>query len=113
MMRGYDKEEALLFMLSKIDRREHAHLGDLVDKLLGQAIDADMEFMHASGVLDSEGNAGETYYEDDDAFEFIVEKIAAQNKFTPEQAADAAMLVNDYMDLQEEYMEKKGLLAWE
>ena len=113
MMRGYDREEALLFMLSKINRSEHAHLGDIIDKLIGQAIDADMEFMHQSGVLDEDGNAGQTYYEDDDAFEYIVEKIAEQNKFTPDQAADAAMLVNDYMDLQEEYMEKKGLLAWE
>ena len=100
MMRGYDREEALLFMISKIDRHEHASLGDLVDTLLGQAIDADMEFMHTSGVLDADGNAGNTYYEDDDAFEYIVESIAAQNKFTPEQAADAAMLVNDFMDLQ-------------
>ena len=112
MMNGYDREEALLFMLSKINRKEHANLGDLIDKLIGQAIDADMEFMHASGVLDAEGNVGDTYYEDDDAFEYIVEKIAEKNKFTPEQAADAALLVNDYMDLQEEYMEKKGLLAW-
>lgn len=41
MMRGYDRDEALLFMLSKINRSEHAHLGDMIDKLIGQAIDAE------------------------------------------------------------------------
>ncbi len=113
MMRGYDKEEAYLYMLSKIDRSAHAGLGDLVDKLLKEAIDADMAYMHTSGVLDDEGNAGDAWYEEDDAFEYIVDAIAEKNHFTPEQAIDAAMLVNDFMELQASYMEKKGLVSYE
>lgn len=113
MMRGYDREEALAYMMTKINREDHKKLGDLVDTLLAQAIDADMAYMHEAGVLDADGNAGEVYYEEDDAFEFIVERIADLNTFSPEQAVDAAMLVNDFMDLQAEYMEKKGLVSYD
>ena len=111
MMRGYDKEEALLYILSKLDRSAHTVLSDRMDALISQAIDADMEYMHAAGVLDEDGNAGDTYYEDDEAFEYIVEKIADENAFSPEQAVDAALLINDYMELQYAYMEKKGLVS--
>ena len=113
MMRGYDREEALLYMISKINRRDHERLGDQVDRLLSQCIDADMAYMHQAGVIDEDGNAGEAYYEEDDAFEFIVEKIAELNTFSPEDAVDAALLVNDFMTLQEEYMEKKGLVSYD
>ena len=113
MMRGYDREEARLYILSKIKRKDHEKLGDMLDTIISQAIDADMEYMHQAGVLDADGNAGDTYYEEDDAFEYIVEKIADLNTFSPEQAVDAAMLVNDFMDLQEEYMDKKGLVSFD
>ncbi|MBQ8160930.1 MAG: hypothetical protein IJ083_09270 [Clostridia bacterium] len=109
-MKGYDRGEALSFMMRKIDRTEHRALSELVDKILAQCIDADLRFMHETGVLDDEGNGGSAYYEEDDAFEYIVEAIAEQNNFTPDEAILAASLVNDFMDLQQEYMERKGLV---
>ena len=113
MMKGYDKQEALAFILPKIDRRCHKELADRVDELISQAIDADMAYMHASGVLDADGNAGDSYYEDDDAFEAMVEALVAQNDLTPEQAVKVASLIDDYMDFQQEYLESKGLVDWE
>ncbi|GEM_PF-119687 len=113
MMRGYDRDEAYLYMISKIDRDTHRELGDLVDSILSQCIEADMAYMHESGVLDEEGNAGDAWYEEDDAFEYIVDYIAEKNHFNPDQAVAAAMVVNDFMELQAQYMEKKGLVSYE
>ena len=113
MMKGYDREEALALMRRRINRREHAELAERIDSLLAQAIDADMAYMHEAGVLDEEGDTGEGDYEDDDAIEFIVERLAAQNDLTPEQAVKVAALVDDFMDLQLEYMAWKGLVAFE
>ncbi len=113
MMRGYDKQEALDFILPRIDRHYHSTLADHIDTLISQAIDADMEYMHTSGVLDAEGNAGDSYYEDDDAFEYMVEALVARNDLTPEQAVKVASLVDDFMDFEQQYLESKGLVDWE
>ena len=113
MMNGYNKDEALAFIVKRIPEKDHKELAGMIAELVSMAIDADMEFMHKSGVLDDEGNAGDEYYEDDDAFEYMVEYIVAKKNLTPEQAVKVASLVDDYMDQQQAYLEEKGLCDWE
>lgn len=113
MMNGYDKQEALDFMVKRVHAKDHPALAGQIESLLSQAIDADMAFMQASGVLDQDGNAGDSYYEDDEAFEYIVEALAANNDLSGKQAVKVASLVADYMDLQQAYLEHKGLVDWE
>lgn len=113
MMNGYNKLEAVDYIVKRISEKDHKELAGMIPQLISQAIDADMDFMHKSGVLDEEGNAGDEYYEDDDAFEYMVEAIVAANKLTPEQAVKVAALVDDYMDHQQAYLEEKGLCDWE
>lgn len=113
MMRGYNQAEALAFFLQHINRKQHKALEEQLESLLSQAIDADMAYMHENSVLDEEGNAGSGYYEDDEAFEYMVERIVSQNQLTPEQAVKVASLIDDYMDLQQLYLENKGLVEWE
>ena len=113
MMKGYDRDEALKFILARINRRDHPELADQLEALIGQAIDADMNYMHENGVLDEDGNAGDCYYEDDEAFEYMVEALVDANTLTPEQAVKVASLIDDYMDVQQAYLESKGLVDWE
>jgi len=112
IMAGYDRDEAIAFICKTINRKEHKALADQIDTLIPQCIDADMEFMFKTHVLDADGNAGDNYYEDDDAIEYMVEKLAAANDLTPEQAVKLASLVDDYMDCQQVYLESKGLVEW-
>lgn len=112
MMKGYDKEEALEFIAGRIHRQDHPELAPLLPDLIGQIIDADMQYMHENHVIDEEGNAGGEYYEDDDAFEYMVEKLAEENRLDPVQAVKLASLIDDYMDYQQEYLESKGLIDW-
>ena len=113
MMQGYDRNEAIAFITAKIRKQDHPELADRIAELIAQAIDADMAYMHENNVIDADGAAGTEYYEDDDAFEYIVERLAEQNSFTPEEAVKAASLVDDYMDFQQEYLESKGLVDWD
>ena len=113
MMNGYDKAEALAFIVKRIHAKDHPDLSGMIESLISQAIDADMDYMHKEGVLDADGNACDEYYEDDDAFEYMVEYIVARNSLSPEQAVKVAALVNDYMDHQQAYLESKGLVDWE
>ena len=113
MMKGYDKQEALEFILKRIHTKDHPELADQLAELISQTIDADMAYMHENHVIDEDGNAGTEYYEDDDAFEYMVEKLAAVNKLDPVKAVKLASLVDDYMDYQQEYLESKGLVDWD
>ena len=113
MMNGYNKDEAMKYIVPRINRTFHAELADRIEPLISQAIDADMDYMFKNGVLDEDGNAGDEYYEDDDAFEYMVEAIVAKNDLTPEQAVKVASLVDDYMDFQQEFLESCGLVDWD
>ena len=113
MMNGYDKEEALRYILPRIDRKAHRALGERIDALISQAIDADMAYMFESGVLDEEGNAGDSFYDDDEAIEFMLDDLTARNALSAEETAQAAALLDDYMELQQEYLESIGLVDWE
>ena len=112
MMKGYDREEAIQFIGKRIRHQDHPELNEMLPDLIGEIIDADMAFMHENGVLDEEGNSGGAYYEDDEAFEYMVEKLAADLKLDPVRAVKLASLIDDYMDYQQEYLESKGLMQW-
>ena len=112
-MNGYNKQEALEFILARIHTKDHPELADCLPELINQAIDADMAYMHEHHVIDENGNAGTEYYEDDEAFEYMVEKLAEQNKLDPVKAVKLASLVDDFMDYQQEYLESKGLVDWD
>ncbi len=112
-MKGYNKQEALPFILGKIDARIHKELPLSLEELISQAIDADLTFMQESGVLDAEGNAGTTYYDDDDAFEYMLDALVNSNKLGADAAMKVASLLDDYMDAQQAYLEEKGLVDWE
>lgn len=113
MMRGYDKDEALAFIVKGIRAKDHPELADMIPELISRAIDADMQYMHQNNVIDEEGNAGDEYYEDDDAFEFMVETIVKDLKLDGVKAVKLASLIDDYMDVQQAYLESKGLVDWE
>ena len=113
MMRGYDKAEALEFILQRIHAKDHPELAEMIPELISQTIDADMDYMHSHHVLDEEGNAGTEYYEDDEAFQYMVEALANNNHLDPVRAVKLASLVDDYMDYQQAYLESKGLVDWE
>lgn len=113
MMKGYDQQEALTFILKGIDRKGHKALESKLDVLVSQMIDLDMEFMHKTGVIDENGEGGDNYYDDDEAFEYILDAIVVKHKFNADMAMKAAALLDDFTDLQQAYMEAKGLVAWE
>lgn len=113
MMKGYDREKAIKFMMPLFQAKEHPELYFRLPELLPQMIDADMAYMHESGVLDEDGYAGDAYYEDDEAMEYMVEKLVELNDLTPDQAVKLAALVDDYMDFQQAFLESSGMVEWE
>lgn len=112
-MNGYDQEQALAFILPRIDRKAHKPLVFLINQLISQAIDADLQFMQETGVLDESGDAGDGYYDDDEAFEYILDELARLNDLDDAMAVQVGGLIDDYMALQQEYLESIGLVDWD
>lgn len=107
MMQGYDKDAAVEFITRCIRKADHPELAEDIPALVPQMIDADMAYMHEAGVLDDDGYAGDAYYEDDEAIEYIVESLAAKNALDPEQAVKLAALVDDYLDAQQMFWNRR------
>lgn len=108
-MQGYDKQKALSFIARNIDRRAFADLGPALDGYLRQAQALDLQYMRESGVLDESGFSGDGFYDDDDAFEYIVEEIVKLRGLTDEQAIVAATVVDAYMAAQDAFLRMEGL----
>ena len=108
-MQGYNEEKALDYIKKSVNRKGFAELGPAVDSYLAQAQALDLRYMRESGVLDGEGYEGDGFYDDDEAFEYIVEEIVKIRGLNDEQAILAASVVDEYMAAQEAFLKKEGL----
>ena len=82
---------------------------DLSD-FVTRAVDADFAYMRNEGILiDDESRV----YDDDEAYDYIVEALLKQGNVSDEEALDIAELVETYMEVMERYMEEADLLEWE
>jgi len=113
MMKGYDQEKAVAFILPKLDKKEFKPLAAQAESLVSQAIDADMAYMLHAGVLTQDGLMGEAYYDDDEAFEFILEQMARVRKMREDAQGPLAAFIDQYMDLQQQFLEESGLMDWD
>lgn len=112
-MQGYDQEAAVRFITGKINRAAHkAFSPKEMDSLLRQAVELDLQYMEQAGVI-RDGMAGDAFYDDDEAFEYISDRLIQLYGGNDETAMRICALVDDYMDLQQAYMEQTGLVDWE
>ena len=112
-MQGYDRSKAVAYMLPKLDKSEFKPLAAQAETLVAQAIDADFAYMRSAGILTDDGLMGEAYYDDDDAFEFILDHMAKARRTKDREMDHLAAFIDQYMDLQQQYLEEIGLLSWD
>ena len=112
-MKGYDRAKAVAFMLPKLDKSEFKPLAAQSEQLLCDAIEADMAYMLRAGVLTADGMMGDEYYDDDDAFEFILERMARARKMSESAQGPLASFIDQYLDLQQLFLEESGLMDWD
>ena len=72
IMQGYDLEAAVPFIARAMRKAGHREAQDALEAFIRRAIEADMRYMHATGVLDGDGLMGDGEYDDDDAFEALL-----------------------------------------
>lgn len=107
VMQGYDMEAAVSQIGKAICKAAKA-APDTAAAFARRAIEADMRYMHETGVLNDEGLMGDGEYDEDDAFEALFAALTDGVEDDGEIGKIAQML-DAYMDAQQDFMEANGL----
>ena len=109
MMQGYDVDAAVSQIGKAVSRAAHVSPQE-AQAFVRRAIEADLRYMHETGVLDDDGLMGEEEYDDDDAFETLFARLTDGVEDDAEIGRIAQMLDSN-MEAQQDFMEEGGLLG--
>ena len=107
VMQGYDLDAAVS-QIGKAIGKAAKTAPDAAAAFARRAIEADMRYMHETGVLDDDGLMGEGEYDEDDAFEAIFAEMTDGLEDDGEIGRIAQML-DAYMEARQDFMEENGL----
>ena len=107
VMQGYDLDAAVRQIGTAIGKAVKT-APDAAAAFARRAIEADMRYMHETGVLDDDGLMGEGEYDEDDAFEALFAEMTDGLEDDGEIGRIAQML-DAYMEVRQDFMEENGL----
>ncbi len=107
VMQGYDLDAAVC-QIGKAIGKAAKTAPDAAAAFARRAIEADMRYMHETGVLDDDGLMGEGEYDEDDAFEALFAEMTDGLEDNGEIGRIAQML-DAYMEARQNFMEENGL----
>ncbi len=107
VMQGYDLDAAVR-QIGKAIGKAAKTAPDAAVAFARRAIEADMRYMHETGVLDDDGLMGEGEYDEDDAFEALFAEMTDGLEDDGEIGRIAQML-DAYMEARQDFMEENGL----
>lgn len=107
VMQGYDLDAAVC-QIGKAIGKAAKTAPDAAAAFARRAIEADMCYMHETGVLDDDGLMGEGEYDEDDAFEALFAEMTDGLEDDGEIGRIAQML-DAYMEARQNFMEENGL----
>ena len=109
MMQGYDMNAAVPFIAKAMRKAGHKEPQELLEDFVRRAIEADMAYMREIDVIDEEGLMGDGEYDDDDAFEVLLDVLGEDVE--DEAGMDRlAQMLDSYMSAQQDFMEASGLM---
>ena len=105
-MEEYSQADARAYIADKFTKQGDFSIlpKDVFERMLDKVMELDEAYMAEAGVTDG------GIYDDDAAFEYMMEKLQAA---FPEQKMYAMRFVEDYMEYDEAYLESAGLIDWE
>lgn len=110
IMQGYDLEAAVPFIARAMRKAGHKAAQQELESFIRRAIEADMAYMREIDVIDEEGLMGEGEYDDDDAFEALLDVLGEEAEDEDEMNR-LAQLLDSYMAAQQDFMDASGLMA--
>ncbi|MGN0772381.1 MAG: hypothetical protein ACI4MP_01140 [Candidatus Ventricola sp.] len=108
MMQGYDAEAAVLFIAKAMRKAGHREAQEELEGFIRRAIEADMAYMRETRVIDEEGLMGEGEYDEDDAFEALLDALG-EGIADEDEMNRLAQRLDSYMSAQADFLEESGL----
>ena len=108
MMQGYDMDAAATFIARAMRKAGHKNPQEELESFVRRAIEADMAYMREIDVIDSEGLMGEGEYDEDDAFEALLDMLAG-DEADEDAMNQLAQMLDSFMAAQADFMEESGL----
>lgn len=109
LMLGYDEEKALEFIVGRLDKKANKDLLFELPALTGKLIHAHLEFLHVCGALDENGDTGDGDYDEDEAFEYLLD-VVGENA-SDDRLNALGILIENFLFLQDQFMEQEGLIG--
>lgn len=109
IMQGYDMEAAVPFIARAMRKAGHKIAQEELEGFIRRAIEADMAYMREIDVIDEDGLMGEGEYDDDDAFEALLD-ILGEGTDDEDELGEIAQMLDSYMTAQQDFMEASGLM---
>lgn len=108
-MKGFDNE-ALMYILAALKEEDAQINTSLATEVITLAMAYDLAFMQQAGVI-ADGEFTDVYYDDDDAFDYIIEKLSAALPDAEPYALTE--LLEGYFEHHDAYMDEIGMLNWQ
>ena len=108
-MRGFDNE-ALMFILSAMKAQDPKLDTKLTTEVITLSMAYDLAFMQQEGVI-ADGTFTDVYYDDDDAYDYIIEKLSAA--LPDADPYNLTEMLEAYFEFHDAYMEEIGMLNWQ
>ncbi len=108
-MKGFD-DQALNKMLELLKEENPSANLDEYKKFFNLALTYDLAYMTEAGIISGE-EFTDNFYDDDDAFDYIIEHIA--NALDNIDENFLAGTIELYFDLHDKIMDELGLVSWE
>lgn len=108
-MQGYDIEAAAAFIAAKMRREGVKASAQKLDSFIRRAIEADFAFMKENEVLTEDGLMGLGEYDEDDAFEAILDMLC-EGEEDDDVIDRTAQWLDAYMTAQQAFMEENELV---
>ena len=108
MMQGYDAAAAVPFIAKAMRKAGHREPQEELEGFIRRAIEADMAYMREIDVIDEDGLMGEGEYDEDDAFEVLLNTLG-EGVTNEDELNRLAQRLDSYMNAQADFLEESGL----
>ena len=109
IMQGYDLEAAIPFIAAKMRKEGIKAQAEELESFIRRAIQADFAFMQENEVLTEDGLMGVGEYDEDDAFEAVLDMLCGEEE-DDDVIDNTAQWLDAYMTAQAAFMEECGLV---
>lgn len=109
-MEGFDREAAIAYIVNELVKEDPSLSKEVCTPIITEIMDTDFEFMSHSGVIVDGHFSPDAYYEEDEAFSYVAERISTRYPKDEQLIMD---LLEGYFEYFENYMEQCDLLSWD